>query len=223
MKTLKNIYESILDLPDVSDKDIVKNTKQQIKQFLRDNYKGVGKCRISNTPNSDGKFVVDCGGGLQVKNQEITSLTNEFFEFGEVKGSFSCQQCRKLTSLNGSPRVVGGEFNCSQCYKLLSLEGGPEIVKSTFSCFGCGSLESLKGAPKEMGGLYMTSCYSIASFEGLPDLINGYFNCSNCNLLKSLDHLPKVINGSFTAFYIGKKFTESDIRKHSQINGAVLC
>ena len=98
----KYIKESILD-----DEDMVFNDdsiKPEIEKFIEDNY----KCKqfvISNKPNKDGKFVVD-GGNIQVTNKNITSLTNNLFIWGKVKGEFDCSNCKSLISLEGAPEEV---------------------------------------------------------------------------------------------------------------------
>ena len=158
MKNLNRyIKESLLDDEDV----LMKNTgdeviKNEILKFLKDNYKGV--CKISKKP-INGKYIVDCSRSLEVKNRNITSLTNKYFVFGVVNGYFYCFDCKSLTSLKGAPKKVGGNFNCSYCESLTSLKGAPEKVGGSFSCSYCNSLTSLKGAPKEVGGsFYCMDC-----------------------------------------------------------------
>jgi len=48
----------------------------------------------------------------------------------EVFGNFKCY-LNKLTSLEGSPKIVGGDFDCSDNY-LTNLNGAPMIVKNDF-------------------------------------------------------------------------------------------
>ena len=110
--------------------------KEVIKKFLKDNYECTGNCKISKKP-INGKYVVDCSGNLGVENGNITSLTNEYFEFGTIGGIFDCSFCPSLTSLEGAPKKVGGYFNCSFCPSLTSLEGAPEKVGGTFICVHC--------------------------------------------------------------------------------------
>ena len=50
----------------------------------------------------------------------------------EVKGNFNCSH-NELTSLEGSPEIVGVDFDCAY-NDLTSLEGSPKIVKGDFYC-----------------------------------------------------------------------------------------
>jgi hypothetical protein len=130
MKNLKEIIiESLLDDEDVILKNQDKNIKDSIKQFLKDNYEGAAACKISKTPNENGKFVVDCAKSLRVINKSITSLTNGYFEFGFIKGEFECDHCKSLTSLEGAPEKVGGYFRCIDCKSLKTLEDVPKQLK----------------------------------------------------------------------------------------------
>ena len=52
----------------------------------------------------------------------------------------------------GAPEKVSGSFYCDYCDSLTSLEGAPEKIGGGFNCSFCGSLKSLDGAPKEVGG-----------------------------------------------------------------------
>ena len=139
MINLKNyIIESILDVEDNID-NIDKNIKDQIKQFLKDNFRGYSSCKISRKPNNDGKFEVSSNGGIEVKNQQITSLTNGVFIWNNIGRNFNCWGCKSLTSLEGAPKKVGGDFNCFGCHSLKSLEGIPKEIGRTFCCVDCGS------------------------------------------------------------------------------------
>ena len=165
MKTLKLYFESLLD-----DDDIFLDPENDIKCWINDNYKFTGKLTISND------FVVDCNGGVGVRNTSITSLTNGLFEWGVVGGSFSCSDCKNLTSLEGAPKKVGETFYCYDCDNLTSLEGAPEKVGDLFDCSYCKNLTSLKGAPEK-------------------DVKR--FNCSNCDKLRSLEDGPEKLKRIF--------------------------
>ena len=154
MKNLKEyIIEGIFDIEDNID-NIDESIKEQIKQFLKDNFDGASLCKISDKPNNDGKYEVSSKEIIKVKNKKITSLTNGLFIWTTVGGDFSCWECELLTSLEGAPKEVGGDFSCICCNSLTSLEGSPEKVGGNFSCNYCDSLTSLKGAPKEVGGYF---------------------------------------------------------------------
>ena len=101
--------------------------------------------------------MVDIKSGVNVKNKNITSLTNELFKFGTVSEHFYCGYCKSLTSLEGAPQKVGNSFDCSNCESLTSLEGAPKEVGWNFNCSNCESLTSLEGAPKEVGWSFICS------------------------------------------------------------------
>lgn len=178
---MKSLYESILDVDDNIDK-IDEVIISQIKQFIKDNFKGYASCKISKRPNSDGKYEVFSDKTVEVrkKNRNITSLTNGLFIWTKVDGSFYCSSCYSLTSLEGAPKEVGGSFRCGNCRSLKSLEGAPKKIDYDFDCYYCSSLKSLEGAPEEVGA---------------------NFDCQNC----------------------GKKFTEEDVKKISNIKGKIYC
>ena len=158
MKNLKEyILESLLD----DEEDLIDNDDAIIKDFLKKNYNITGSYTIKNK-------VVDAKGDVIVKNNKITSLTNELFEFGKVDGAFKCFHCRSLKTLKGAPKEVSGGFYCGDC-PLTSLEGAPKKIDGGLYCYECPLLISLKGAPKEVGGgLYCSYCKSLTSLEGAP-------------------------------------------------------
>ena len=106
----KAIYnESILD----DEEDLINNSSIEIiKKFIKDNYNVTGKLDIKESNNI---YVVNCDSDVRIKNDKITQLTNDFFEWGVVKGYFSCSYCASLTSLEGAPEKVGGRFYCRKC------------------------------------------------------------------------------------------------------------
>jgi hypothetical protein len=139
---IEYIKESLLDDGNLIVKNIDKDIKQEIKQFLKDNFEGASKCKISKNPNDDGKYVVDCSSYIVVKNRSITSLTTDRFVWGKVEGVFSFCNCRSLKNLEGAPKEVGGNFECYGCESLTSLKGAPKKVGGNFDCAGCESLKS---------------------------------------------------------------------------------
>ena len=119
MKNLKDyIKESILG--DWEDIDVEKDFKSEIKQFLKDNYRGRFQMVLV-----EGKYIVNSKTNVEIKNTNITSLTNGMFEFGKVR-DFNCSYCKSLTSLKGAPKKVEGSFDCSFCKSLKTLEGAPK-------------------------------------------------------------------------------------------------
>lgn len=104
MKTLKEyINESLLDDFDAMSASSTTDIKNEIKQFLNDNYKRASSFKISRKPNNDGYYEVDCSkcSYVVVSNKNITSLTNNLFIFVNVRESFVCSDCTNLASLEG--------------------------------------------------------------------------------------------------------------------------
>ena len=195
----KYIIESIFDVEDNID-NVDESIKDQIKQFLNNNFKNASNCIISEKPNKDGKFEVSSNGDVEVKNKHITSLTNGLFIWANIKGHFICSDCNSLASLEGAPRKVGRYFSCEHCNSLTSLEGSPEKIGGGFYCISCNSLTSLKGAPKEVGGS---------------------FGCRSCHLLTSLKGAPKVVGGDFSCIGCGIAFATNDVEKVSKVKGII--
>lgn len=169
---MKTLYESLLDDFDTLAAPLgVKNIKEQIKEFLKQNYQNPSYAKISRKPNEDGLYVVDWKRDLVVMNRKIEQLTNDLFTFGEVNGSFSCECCGKLKTLKGAPQIVYGNFDCSYCKALESFKGGPQIVEGTFDFTLCSSITSLEGAPKQCEAVESWNTYNnitLKSFEGCP-------------------------------------------------------
>ena len=119
-------------------------------------------------------------------------------QFAPVKGSFNCDECPNLVSLEGAPARVGGNFNCSRCPKLTSLEGAPAHVGRYFYCDNCPNLASLEGAPVHVGGGFICNgCPKLASLEGAPAHVGNGFDCSICPELTSLEGAPAHVGGWF--------------------------
>ena len=217
---MKTLRESLLDDDLIGKTD--KMIKDEIKSFLKENYTGVSLCKISRKPNSDGKYEVSSPKHIEVKNNNITSLTNGMFIWTTVDKYFVIRDCKFLESLDGAPREVGGSFNCSDCNSLISLKGAPEKVGGHFDCSYCTSLKSLNGAPKEIGGDFScNNCDSLKSLEGSPEKVGRDFNCSDCNSLISLKGAPKEVGKYFYCFRCKVKFTEDDIKKVSNVKGKI--
>ena len=193
------VKESLLDVDDFDLDDAIKN---EIKSFIKANYKGISKCKISKNPNKDGKYVVDSKSNVLIKDKNVTNLTNDLFVWGEVSGDFCCYWCPSLTSLEGAPKKVGGNFASICCDSLTSLEGAPEEVGGNFECYNCYSLTSLKGAPKK---------------------VDRNFNCTGCPSLTTLNGVPKEVGGNFYCYECGGKFIVDDIKKVSNVKGIIKC
>lgn len=159
MKPLKEfLTESIFDILDNADKSIV----EDIEDFIKNNYKVTGgKLEIEVV---DDKYIVNCRGTVDVINYGIESLTNEFFKWGVVLGSFNCQNCRHLKSLEGSPEEVGKNFLCDYCTEIKDLTGAPNYVKGNFYCTFCKALKSFEGDLKRVDGKFY--CHNSKATTG---------------------------------------------------------
>ena len=195
---MKSLRESLLD------DELVEKTDNLIRDgilaFLVKNYKGSYK--ISEKPNKDDLYEVSCTNRVNIINENITSLTNGYFIWTIVKGSFICHNCNSLKSLEGAPKEVGGKFNCSHCNSLTSLEGAPKKVGCDFYCNINISLKSLEGAPKE---------------------ISGDFYCNSNKSLKSLEGAPKEVGRDFHCYDCAGKFTKEDVKKISNVKKDIIC
>lgn len=126
-----------------------------------------------------------------------------------VKGTFSCSNNTRLTSLKGSPQVVEGDYNCAYC-NITSLEGMPSIIKGSFYCSG-NKITSLKYGPKEVGENYNCNHNKLTTLEGAPNKINDLFICNNNNLI-SLKGAPKTAR-IFECDLNTKKFTIEEVKE----------
>ena len=92
MLKMKSLRESLLD------NDLVEKTDNLIRDgildFLVKNYEGSYK--ISEKPNKDDLYEVSCTNRVNIINENITSLTNGYFIWTVVKGSFICHNCNSL-------------------------------------------------------------------------------------------------------------------------------
>ena len=212
MKSLKLQFESLLD-----DDDIFLgsgNDKNLVKEWIKNNYRIYGDLTISDD------LVVNCSDNVDVKNENIESLTNGIFRWGMIDGGFNCNYCKNLKTLEGAPKKTGKYFDCGRCDKLTSIKGAPEKVGGYFYCGDCGKLTSLDGAPKSVGGgFYCEGCINLKTLKGAPEKVEGVFNCAHCNELKSLDGAPKKVGGSFECWGCKNlKITDSDRKKYKIVN-----
>ena len=155
--------------------------------YINANYDVYGKLAYENV---NGTCIVNCGGDVEVKNKKIGKLTDGF-EWGIVKGYFTCEFCSSLKSLEGAPKEVN-DFYCCFCASLTSIEGAPKKVGELFDCSHCENLTSLKGAPKEVSGTFNCACCkNLKSLKGAPEKVGGDFKCTDCENLTSLEGAPK--------------------------------
>ena len=153
--------------------------------------------------NIDEDFEIDID-GITFKGEAITIDDDVLvdgklpYPFVSCKGSFSCDFCRTLVSLEGMPITVDGKFECSRCTSLTSLIGAPEKVGGSFDCNNCPKITSLEGAPKEVGGsFYAQTCPNLTSLIGAPEKVGRSFYTNNCSNLISLEGAPKKVGRVF--------------------------
>ena len=178
MKSLKQYIENHTN-ESLSDGEGVLSDPERdnriIETWVKENYRFNRQLKI----NDD--LTVDCPGSVSVKKQNITSLTNGLFRWGEIKGDFDCSNCFNLTSLEGSPEEVSGDFDCYNCGELKSLEGAPESIGGTFDCSHCKNITSLEGAPESIGGAFVCSfCKSLKSLKDGPKRVKTDLYCYSC-------------------------------------------
>ena len=216
MKSLKDyvnesyLNESAWDADDY--KDFVfedEGSEEAVKEFIMSNYVMppyktfiMDGCEITFDKTTN-KYIVNCDDNVAVSRDArrgMTQLTNGMFKWGTIKGDFDCQDCVKLTSLEGAPKNVGGTFDCSNCYNLAALKGAPDFVIGDFWCTWCKKLFNLEGAPKRVGGDFRCSnCEKLKSLKGAPREIERDFYCDGCGM-KNLEGAPDFVRGDFVCF-----------------------
>jgi hypothetical protein len=139
------------------------------------------------TINPDG--TVDVDGNVNLNKKDLKELP---LKFGTVRGYFDCGY-NQLTTIEGSPKVVGGYFYCSY-NQLTTLEGAPKVVGGWFNC-SYNQLTTLEGAPKVVGNFDCRN-NQLTTLEGAPTEVNGYFYCSH-NQLTTLEGAPKEVRVNF--------------------------
>ena len=187
------LQEGLLDR--VKNKDV--NHEELVKEFLEENYNITGEYTIDTTKIP---YVVNLSGYARLKNN-AKQLVNDFFVFGEVTGTFSCNRNIYIKSLKGAPEKVGIDFYCSECKSLKTLEGAPKEVGDSFDCCGCNDLIDLKGAPEKVGRNFKcASCESLKTLEGAPKKVGNMFSCKSCPKLETLKGSATVFAVSFSAW-----------------------
>lgn len=180
---------------------------------------------LINVPKSCGSFSVkDC-----VNLKSFAGSPEEFFNFDcsgctiehfidcpqSVDGTFSCNRCLALKTLEGGPVTVGESYNCVGCDSLVSLVGAPETLNGSFYCGSCNSLQNLQGSPRQVEDFSCVYCTELKSLKGSPRKVFGNFTCSGCRSLMCLDGAPRETFGDFYCVGCGKVFTKSLFPKSS--------
>ena len=83
------------------------------REYINTNYKIFGNLTFENV---NGVCIVNCDGGVEIKNIRIGKLTDGF-EWGEVNRHFDCSHCINLKSLEGAPKKVR-KIDCDSKLKL---------------------------------------------------------------------------------------------------------
>lgn len=121
------------------------------------------------------KYTITADGSIDVYGD--VNISGSIFESGKipidfnmVTGHFWCHHSN-LTTLVGSPRVVGKSFQC-QHNSLTNLVGSPTKINSIFSCYE-NQLTSLIGGPKYVNRGYHAYRNQLTSLEGCAEYIGG--------------------------------------------------
>ena len=235
---MKSLIESILD----DMEDTIANgeiaIKDNIYQFIHDNYYINNKNDLIFTKQPNGKYFVSVNHDTILRNDStIKRLTNDLFEFDYIDGYFSIE-AGEIETLEGGPKKIKGWFNCQYCdnlktleyaptnaieiyckycENLVSLKGCPKRLYG-FNCTGCNSLKDLSNGPKEVINDYVCSyCENLESLKGCATIVGNNFDCSYCNKLKSIKYCPKKVGGNFICWQDvednrGIRFEETDIK-----------
>lgn len=222
---MKSLYESLLDdFDELSAPISPKAIKDEIKQFIKANYKNPSKFRISRKPNDDGYYVVECSDRIIFQGQ-AESLTNGKFIFDKCN-SFSIQSAHRLKNLIGSPKEVKFGYHVFNCNGLESLEG---ITEKTGFGYGthiteCYRLQNLIGLPKKVHHLHVAHCHGLTDLTGAPEEIELDFKIWGCENLRSLKGAPKKVGGEFACSWCKGGFSLDDLKaavKASKYNTVV--
>lgn len=147
------------------------------------------------TVNDD--LTVDVDGDVSLQQAFEIKKSREFvFQWGVIKGNFSCARCL-LISLEGAPREVHGNFDCSG-NKFILLDHSPEIVKGDYLCYNNKSLRSLQGCTRKIGGNFDISNCGIPRLANGPIEVGGDYNLA-MNECQTLGGIAKKIGGKIDA------------------------
>jgi hypothetical protein len=211
---MKTLYESLLDdFEDLSAPLSPKVIKDEIKQFLKDNYIAPSKFHISRKPNEDGFYEVEHPDQITFRGS-AESLTNGKFVFVNCR-SFSVQSSHRLKNLIGSPKETKFGYHIFNCNNLESLEG---ITEKTGFGYGlhisdCRNLKTLIGLPEKARLVNISYCYSLTDLTGSPKEVELDFRLFLCRNLDSLKGAPKKVGGVFCCEKLKRHFTEEEMKK----------
>lgn len=134
-----------------------------------------------STIHDDGS--VDVAGSVYIPRHYTTIPV----QFREVAGDFDCSN-GSLTSLSGSPLIVGGDFISSSCSNITSLVGAPKSVGG-ICAFDSTSITSLVGCPSFIGLRLYISNTDVNTLNGMPAVIGTCksFNWIDCRATPNLN------------------------------------
>ena len=201
MKTLKEyINESLLD--DFDDIEKSQDNRQEVIQFLEDNYHAFKFIdlfdifEISDKPNKKGFYEVkylnknlECA----ITNYDLEHLTNGLFIF--TSGKFYIRNQHKLKDIMGFSEKFNGSIGLYGLSNLKTLKGLPKkITGGDLSIVSCNNLKTLEGCPTEVGGDFMLiSNESLENLKGSPRIIKGICDICDNKLLNPLIGTPKEV------------------------------
>lgn len=140
--------------------------------------------------NSEYGWVVNVDGDVILNLKKIGYFP---VKFNDVKGDFSCVNC-KLRSLKGGPEMVEGNFTCNLNF-LTTLEFSPSVVQKSYYC-KANLITNLVGIKSVGHSLMCSFNVKLTSLEGAPEVVHGDFNCSSSKL-KNLIGGPKIVHMSY--------------------------
>ena len=124
-----------------------------------------------------------------------------------------------LKSLKDCPEEVDGSIYCSYNKKLTSLEGLPKIINGSLILAVC-SIDTLVGGPDEIKGNFNLSQNKLTSLKGSPKKVEGNFTVNN-NEIDLLDGAPQEVGGDFLIYGNAINFTKEDIQKVTNVKGKI--
>ena len=190
MKSLQYLISKSINtnITEASSKTIYEDPEKQavideIKKYYYGNHKSnwtpamFSSFIISDTPNADGKFIVDIKSkplsDITFKTSELNSIVHEKFIWGKCDIDFYIDNCENLTSLEGLPSNFDNDsyIEISKCSKLNSLVGCPQELNELSIIDS--SIPSLNGCPQDLLELKIKNCSNI-TFDYCPKKISQF-------------------------------------------------
>jgi hypothetical protein len=142
---------------------------ESLSGLSEDQKSWLDKCtKGSWSVGGDGKVNIE--GNFDCSAQDFEDFKG--VRFGRVSGGFYCQG-NFLSTLEGSPQIVGDGFYCNS-NDLKTLKGSPRLIGGDFFCQG-NKLVTLEGSPEAVDGDFFCNSNPLETFEGAPETIVGMF------------------------------------------------